>query len=168
MLNLTVDCKVKDDVPSRNMSEFLSIGKLAATAGVRAGTIRYYEQVGLLPKPARTAAGYRQYRLDVAHRLAVIRNAQAFGFSLREIAAFLRVRDGGGKPCENVRDAARRMLVAVDSQIVELRAKRRQMLGTLRLWDQRLAQTPAGSRAHLLETLREPRVSPRRPRPLAR
>jgi DNA-binding transcriptional MerR regulator len=141
------------------MSDWLTIGTIAATAGVSAGTIRYYEQVGLLPKPMRTAAGYRQYPREVAHRLQVIRNAQAFGFSLREIATFLRTRDAGGKPCENVRDAARRMLDAVDAQIVDLRTRRRQMADTLRLWDQRLAHTPAGSRAHLLETLHEPRHS---------
>jgi DNA-binding transcriptional MerR regulator len=139
------------------MSDWLTIGTIAATAGVSAGTIRYYEQIGLLPKPMRTAAGYRQYPREVAHRLRVIRNAQAFGFSLREIATFLRTRDAGGKPCENVRDAARRMLDAVDAQIVDLRTRRRQMADTLRLWDQRLAHTPAGSRAHLLETLHEPR-----------
>lgn len=144
------------------MTDVLTIGTLAATAGVSAGTIRYYEHVGLLPRPVRTAAGYRQYPREAAHRLRVIRNAQAFGFSLREIGAFLRARDGGGKPCENVRDAARRMLDAVDAQIVELRTKRRQMADTLRLWDQRLAQTPIGSRAHLLETLHEPRRSPAR------
>jgi MerR family copper efflux transcriptional regulator len=146
------------------MGEFLSIGQLASAAGISAGAIRYYEQVGVLPAPTRTAAGYRQYPREVAHRLTVIRNAQAFGFSLREIAAFLRTRDGGGKPCENVRDAARRILGAVDAQIVELRTKRRQMVHTLRLWDQRLAQTPAGRRAHLLETLRQPQVSSKRRR----
>ena len=146
------------------MSDSLTIGAIAATAGISAGTIRYYEQVGLLPKPARTPAGYRQYPREVAHRLMVIRNAQTFGFSLREIAAFLRVRDGGGAPCENVRDAARRMLGAVDAQIAELKMRRRQMAGTLRLWDQRLAETPAGSRAHLLETLHG-RHRPRMRRP---
>ena len=149
------------------MGDWLTIGALAATAGVRVGTIRYYEQVGLLPRPARTAAGYRQYPREAAHRLAVIRNAQAFGFSLREIAAFLRTRDGGGKPCENVRDAARRMLGAVDAQIAELKMRRRHMSDTLRLWDRRLAETPAGSRAHLLETLHG-HQRPRTRRPLRR
>lgn len=144
------------------MSDLLTIGAIAATAGVSAGTIRYYEQVGLLPRPMRTPAGYRQYPREVAHRLTVIRNAQAFGFSLREIAAFLRMRDGGGKPCENVRDAARRTLDAVDTQIAELKTKRRQMAQTLRVWDQRLSHTPPGSRAHLLETLHERHRSPAR------
>ena len=148
----------------RRMSDFVAIGKIAAAAGVSAGTIRYYEQIGLLPNPARTAAGYRQYPHEIAHRLAVIRNAQEFGFSLREIATFLRMRDDGGKPCQSVRDAARRMLGAVDAQITELRTKRRQMVRTLRLWDQRLAQAAPGNRAHLLETLRPPlRSHTRRP-----
>src|SRR5436190_21609477 len=102
------------------MNDILTIGKVAAAADISVGTIRYYEQVGLLPKAMRTAAGYRQYPREVVHRLTVIRNAQAFGFSLREIATFLRTRDGGGKPCQNVHDAARRMLGAVDAQIAEL------------------------------------------------
>jgi MerR family transcriptional regulator, copper efflux regulator len=135
------------------MSDWLTIGTIAATAEISAGTIRYYEQVGLLPKPTRTPSGYRQYPREVVHRLAMIRNAQSFGFSLREIAAFLRMRDNGGKPCENVRDAARRMLGAVDAQIAELKMRRRRMVDTLRLSDHQLAETPVGKRAHLLETL---------------
>jgi MerR family transcriptional regulator, copper efflux regulator len=148
------------------MSEFQTIGAIAAAAGVSAGTIRYYEHVGLLPKAMRTPAGYRHYPREIAHRLKVIRNAQTFGFSLNEIAAFLRTRDGGGKPCENVRDAARRMLSAIDAQIAELKTRRRQMADTLKMWDQRLSQTPAGSRAHLLESLHERhRSQTRRPPP---
>jgi DNA-binding transcriptional MerR regulator len=135
------------------MKGVLTIGKVAAAAGVTAGTVRYYEQLGLLPRPARTAAGYRSYADDVVHRLTVIRNAQQFGFSLRDIASFLRVRDRGGKPCQHVRDAAQRMLTAVDAQIAELMTKRRQMADTLRRWDARLAHTPPNARAHLLEAL---------------
>jgi DNA-binding transcriptional MerR regulator len=136
------------------MNGVMTIGKVAAAAHITAGTIRYYEQIGLLPAPARTAAGYRHYPPNVVHRLAVIRSAQKFGFSLGEIAAFLRVRDRGGRPCENARRSAERMLAAVDAQIAELRARRRQMAETLKLWDDRLAQTRPGTRAYLLETLR--------------
>jgi DNA-binding transcriptional MerR regulator len=135
------------------MNEGLSIGKVAALAGVTPDTIRYYERVGLLTRAARTQAGYRQYTGHVVRRLEVIRNAQKFGFSLAEIAAFLRVRESGGRPCGEVRAAAQRMLNAIDRQIAELVAARRSMKHTLRDWDRKLMDTPPNQPARLLETL---------------
>ena len=79
----------------------LTIGKVAALAAVTPDTIRYYERLGLVPKPSRTPAGYRQYPGGVVNRLTLVRNAQRFGFSLREIAGFLRVREAGGTPCHD-------------------------------------------------------------------
>ena len=141
------------------MSQLLTIGRVAALAEVSPDTIRYYERLGLLPKPLRTPAGYRLYAGPIVHRLDVIRSAQKFGFSLGEIARFLRVRESGGKPCGEVRAAAERMLHAVDQQIAELKATRKRMTHTLQAWDERLIRTPANAPAHLLETLvRSPRV----------
>ena len=135
------------------MAPLLTIGKVAGAAGVSADTIRYYERLGLIPKALRSAAGYRQYPDGVVTRLALVRNAQHFGFSLREIAGFLRVREAGGKPCRDVRAAAQRMLDAADQQIADLMATRARMQDTLRTWDQRLAATPEDLPARLLETL---------------
>ena len=112
------------------MGPLLTIGKVAALADVTPDTIRYYERLGLLPRAARTASGYRHYAATVVHRLEVIRNAQRFGFSLREIAGFLSVREAGGKPCHEVRAAARRMLVATDRNITALKVTRRRMIRT--------------------------------------
>jgi DNA-binding transcriptional MerR regulator len=152
------------------MEPFLTIGEVAARTGESRDTIRYYERIGLVPAPIRTAAGYRQYRAGTVKRLALIRNAQRFGFSLREIRGFLGVRDGGGKPCHDVRAAAERMLGAVDRQIAELTATRRQMKATLKAWDATLAATPAGRPAFLLDSLsasppKRPAFPTRRPRP---
>ena len=122
------------------MNGVMTIGQLAAATEVTPATIRYYEQLGLLPKPRRTPAGYREYSPTVVRRLAVIRNAQRFGFSLREIASFLRVRD-----------AAQQMLTGVEQQIADLTAKRDQMRQLLALWDARLRTLPADARAYLLE-----------------
>lgn len=135
------------------MADLLSIGEVARLAAVSVDTIRYYERIGLLPAPARTAAGYRKFPNGVVRRLALVKNAQRFGFALREIAVFLRAREAGGKPCHDVRAAARRMLDAVDREIEDLIATRRRMRTTLRSWDRMLARTPAGRRAHLLESL---------------
>jgi DNA-binding transcriptional MerR regulator len=135
------------------MNGVMTIGQLAAATQVKTATIRYYEQLGLLPKPRRTPAGYREYSPGAVRRLAVIRNAQQFGFSLREIAAFLRVRDKGGAPCHSVRDAAQQILTGVEQQIADLTAKRDQMLRTLAQWDERLRALPVDARAYLLESL---------------
>lgn len=70
----------------------LSIGQLAKASGVGIDAIRFYERKGLLPVAARSASGYRLYVRQDADRLAFIRRAQAFGFSLDEIAVLLRSR----------------------------------------------------------------------------
>ena len=136
------------------MEDPLTIGQVARRTGISRDTIRYYERVGLLLRPARTAAGYRQFPVAIVDRLALVRNAQRFGFTLREIAGFLRVRDSGGKPCRDVRAAAQRRLEAVDQQIAELVAMRDRMCRTLQRWDATLARTPADRPARLLETLK--------------
>lgn len=136
------------------MGPFLTIGEVAASSGESRDTIRYYERVGLVPTPIRTPAGYRQYRAGVVNRLALIRSAQRFGFSLREIAGFLGVRDGGGKPCHDVRAAGGRMLEAIDRQIADLVETRTRMTATLAAWDAQLAATPADRPAFLLDSLK--------------
>jgi len=131
----------------------LTIGAVARLAGVTPDTIRYYERLGLIPRPLRTPAGYRQYGNGIVDRLTVIRNAQRFGFSLKELAAFLHIRESGGTPCHQVRAAAQRILEAADLQITALVRARREMRRTLQAWDQRLAATPANQQARLLEQL---------------
>lgn len=135
------------------MADALRIGLLAARTGVSVDTIRHYERLGLLPRAARTNAGYRQYPLSAVHRVSLVRHALRFGFSLREVAGFLRVRASGGTPCRDVRVAADRILAAVDRRIAELTAVREEMRQTLREWDQRLSRTPADRPARLLESL---------------
>jgi DNA-binding transcriptional MerR regulator len=145
---------------------FLPIGKVAEATGVSRDAIRYYERLGLLPVPHRTDAGYRQYPPTVLNRLALVRNAQQFGFSLKQIADFLRVRDRGGKPCDAVRAAGERMLNAVDNQIAELQATRTRIDATLRTWGRMLDRTPKDQQAHLLEALGRTARTRRRQSPL--
>lgn len=92
------------------------IGDLARRAGVSTKTIRYYEEVGLLPPPARTASGYRLYAEADAERLAFIRAAKDFGFGLGEIREILAVRDRNEAPCPYV-------LELVTEKLVDLRAR---------------------------------------------
>src|SRR3981081_968940 len=69
----------------------LTIGRLARVVGVNLETVRYYERRGLLPKPPRSASGYRLFPAEAARRLRFIRRAQELGFSLREIRELLAV-----------------------------------------------------------------------------
>ena len=131
----------------------MRIGQLAREAGVTVDTIRYYERVGLLPKPARTSAGYREFPDGAVARLLVIRNAIRFGFPLKEVARVLRVRDAGGAPCDQVRAFGQKLLAQMDERIAELSATRDAMDRTLREWDTRLRSTGPGKRAHLLESI---------------
>jgi DNA-binding transcriptional MerR regulator len=135
------------------MTDALRIGEVAERTGVSVDTIRHYERLGLLPKAARTSAGYRQYSPSAVERVRLVRHALRFGFSLRDIAGFLRVRASGGQPCRDVRAAAERILTAVDQRIAELTAARTDMVQTLRNWDRRLARTPVNRPARLLEFL---------------
>jgi len=77
------------------MERPLTIGQLARATGVAAKTIRYYEQVGILPAPRRSAAGYRQYARRDVHRLLFIRRARALGLSLPSIKTLTAEFDGG-------------------------------------------------------------------------
>ena len=126
---------------------------MAARVGVSADTVRYYEKKNVLPKPLRTDGGYRLYPPESVERIAFVRNAMRFGFTLKEIAIFLRSRHAGHAPCRDVRAAADRMLAAMDRQIVELTEARAAVRRTLTDWDRRLAIAPAGARAGLLDTL---------------
>lgn len=134
-------------------SPLLRIGQVAQRAGVSTDTIRYYERLGLLPKPQRSPARYREYTENIVSRITLVRNAMRFGFSLSEIRGFLRVREAGGKPCHQVRQSAQTILDRVDQQIAELTATRETMRQTLMDWDARLARTPPKQHARLLEAL---------------
>lgn len=73
----------------------LTRGKLAAQTGCNIETIRYYEVIGLIPAPARTASGYRNYDDEHVRRLNFIQRAKALGFSSDKIQGLLRLTDPG-------------------------------------------------------------------------
>jgi DNA-binding transcriptional MerR regulator len=102
----------------------MRIGDLAATAGITARTIRFYEHAGLLPDPPRTPAGYRDYPPEAATRLAFIRDAQAAGLTLTEIRSILAIRDTGQPPCEHVTTLIHTHLDQIQQRITELQAAR--------------------------------------------
>jgi len=77
------------------MERPLTVGQLARAAGVPAKTILYYEQVGVLPMPRRSGAGYRHYSRHDVHRLLFIRRARALGLSLANLKALTAELDSG-------------------------------------------------------------------------
>ena len=134
-------------------SDFLGPRAAAQAAGVSSDTLRHYEQLGLLPRTARTAAGYRRYHTSTIERVRMIQRALAIGFSLRDLATVLRQRDSGDPPCRRVRALVGERLAELNSRLAELTALRDEMHVLLQDWDNRLAQTPAGQRARLLDML---------------
>ncbi|KIL99099.1 MAG: helix-turn-helix domain-containing protein [Magnetospirillum sp.] len=97
-----------------------NIGRLGERAGVNIETIRYYEKIGLLPEPGRTAAGYRQYGEDHLRRLSFIRKGRDLGFSIEAIRALLRLAEHPEQPCEDADRLASAHLAEVERKIEEL------------------------------------------------
>ena len=95
----------------------LRIGELASELGLNPKTLRYYEMIGLLPLPHRSAAGYRLYGAAHRERLRFIAKAKALGFTLQEIAEILALRDTGAEPCAHVRSLVDVKLEAVAAQL---------------------------------------------------
>jgi DNA-binding transcriptional MerR regulator len=93
------------------------IGELAAELGLNPRTIRFYEQIGLLPEPQRAASGYRVYSATDLERLRFIAKAKAIGLSLDEIAEILSLRRDGKQPCQCVLGLVDRKIEAVDRQL---------------------------------------------------
>ncbi|MGM0586032.1 MAG: MerR family transcriptional regulator [Pseudomonadota bacterium] len=100
----------------------LSIGKLAAAAGVKVPTIRYYEQIGLLPEPGRSAGNQRLYGRDAVDRLAFIRHARELGFPLEAIRDLLSLSDRPDQSCEAADAIAQVQLAEVKRRIARLEA----------------------------------------------
>jgi DNA-binding transcriptional MerR regulator len=105
----------------------LTISHLGAEVGLSAATVRYYEGLGLLSKPARTAAGYRQYQQDAVERLRFIKSAQRLGLRLREIAELLAICDQGLCPCGHSEALLRAHMAEIDAQVAELQAVRAEL-----------------------------------------
>lgn len=98
----------------------LSIGKLGAATGTKVPTIRYYEQVGLLPVPERSAGNQRLYGRAEQERLAFIRHARELGFGLDAIRDLLSLQDRPDQPCAKADAIARAQLAAVEARVDRL------------------------------------------------
>lgn len=98
----------------------LTIGHLAQEVGINLETVRYYERRGLLPKPPRTASGYRMFPPETARRLRFIKRAQDLGFSLKEIRELLALRTSPRTPAGEIKNRAETKIADIDNKIKTL------------------------------------------------
>ena len=103
-------------------TDTFTIGELARDAGCKVQTIRYYEQIGLMPKPPRTSGNQRQYGSAAHHRLEFIRHGRQLGFSLDAIRNLLSLRDQPDCSCRRADDIARIHLAEIETRIVQLQS----------------------------------------------
>ncbi len=114
----------------------MRIGEIANRAGMTVEAVRFYERQGLLPRPARTEAGYRVYADADLRRLQFIRQAKRLGFSLQEIVRILRLRERGQCPCREVIEILEHHLHDKEDQLHRLECFRDEIARTLKLWKQ--------------------------------
>ena len=100
----------------------LAIGALATRTGCSVPTIRYYEEIGLLPQAFRTSGGRRAYGETDASRLLFIRRCRDFGFPIDDIRSLVALMDNAGRDCTEARELAQKHLDAVRKKLTELRA----------------------------------------------
>jgi DNA-binding transcriptional MerR regulator len=115
--------------------------------------LRHYERRGLLPNPVRTSAGYRRYTQATVKRVELIQRALVIGFSLEELEEVLAERDRGGAPCRKVFSLVKERLASLEQRLSELTALRGELVALVADWEDRVATTPAGRPARLLEGL---------------
>ena len=130
----------------------MKIGELGAATGTKVETIRYYEQSGIMPAPARSASNYRSYGREHVQRLSFIRRARDLGFPLDQVRELLSLADDQNRSCVAVDEIARAHLVTVGRKKAELDALGAEL-------ERLIGQCSKGriSNCRIIEALAEPR-----------
>jgi MerR family mercuric resistance operon transcriptional regulator len=105
--------------------EQLTVGELARRGKVNLETIRYYERRGLLPKPPRSASGYRLFSPESVRRIRFIKRAQELGFSLKEIKELLALQVSADGTSADVRERAEAKIADIEERIKTLRSMKK-------------------------------------------
>ena len=105
----------------------LTIGKLARAADVKIPTIRFYEQIGLMPEPDRTQSDRRIFDASAVRRLAFIKQARQLGFPIEAIRVLLDLADHPDRDCGDANLLAQEQLVSVDAKIAQLKTLRAEL-----------------------------------------
>lgn len=108
-----------------------AIGELGRLTDTKVETIRYYERIGLLGAPARTAGNYRAYRAEHLNRLSFIRRSRDLGFSLDQVRVLLSLSDDKTRSCHSIDAIAKEHLAEVERKVIDLRALRRELAGMI-------------------------------------
>jgi DNA-binding transcriptional MerR regulator len=108
------------------------IGTLARRTGTSAPTIRYYEEIGLLPRPDRRESGQRAYGSDATERLIFIRRCREFGFSIEQVRTLLTLMQDGKRFCVEARDLANVHLASVRAKLDELKKLEKSITGLVK------------------------------------
>ena len=136
----------------------LLIGQLAASAGVKRDSVRFYERNGLLPKPARSANGYRAYDEAAVTQLRFIKKAQSLGFSLDEVKRILHLHDQGSSTCRSVLAMAEATLAETEIKLRDLQEFREALAANVRRWKKLPARRKCAAEfCDLIESSSEPR-----------
>lgn len=126
----------------------LTIGRVSKATDVKVPTIRFYEQIGLMPEPTRTLSDRRVYDVSAVRRLSFVKHARQLGFSIDAIRVLLNLADNPERPCDDANDLAAEQLAEVEVRIRRLEGLRDEL--------QRMVDAscrgPAGS-YRVLETL---------------
>ncbi|WP_094510544.1 heavy metal-responsive transcriptional regulator [Synechococcus sp. MW101C3] len=112
----------------------MKIGALAGRSGLPVKTLRYYEELGLLPAIGRSEGGFRLFAEESLRRLEFIRRLKTLGLSLEEIQGCLAVHDAGELPCGDIEIQLGRQIERIDGQIKELRQLRKELQDLLAGW----------------------------------
>src|SRR5689334_21951672 len=105
----------------------MNIGELARATATKPETIRYYERIGLLPAPRRTAGNYRHYSAEDVGRLTFTRRARELGFSIEQIRTLLALAGRKRQSCKAVDAVARAHLMEVQRKLARLAALRQEL-----------------------------------------
>jgi len=121
----------------------LTILQIAKRTGLTAPTIRYYEEIGILPEPVRSPAGQRRYGASDIERLTFVRRCRDFGFSLQQVRELLGLRLSPATDCGAVRMISQSHLEAIDEKLRQLTEFRTQVERFVQSCDQTCAGGPA-------------------------
>ncbi|KRA97799.1 MerR family transcriptional regulator [Devosia sp. Root685] len=109
------------------MQQGITIGNVSQASGVKVPTIRYYEQIGLLPSPPRTEGNRRSYDHEDLERLTFIRHSRELGFEINEIRTLLSLQDQPTVSCEDADAIASKHLADVKLKIASLTALQQEL-----------------------------------------
>jgi len=131
----------------------LLIGRLAKLSGVKPDTIRFYERIGLLPKPSRTSSRYRIYDEAALSQVRFIRKAQSLGFSLDEIRRIIGLRGQGKETCRRVITMAEATFAETETKLKELHQFKDRLTANLTRWKRKRRGPIAAEFCALIEAV---------------